>query len=132
MLFRSHEAHVLIPHGVAHAGGIFVHKGVHPLRAEDILGHIHQPGILFEKIKKMSTTELISFAMNYIGLVETNLSLSDMIALAPSVLLLKDAEIKQMQVPVRGTYSSQRISGMAVMVPDRQANIRALKEFFAD
>ena len=70
--------------------------------------------------------------MNYIGLVETNLSLSDMIALAPSVLLLKDAEIKQMQVPVRGTYSSQRISGMAVMVPDRQANIRALKEFFAD
>ena len=88
--------------------------------------------LLFEKIKKMSTTELISFAMNYIGLVETNLSLSDMIALAPSVLLLKDAEIKQMQVPVRGTYSSQRISGMAVMVPDRQANIRALKEFFAD
>ena len=88
--------------------------------------------LLFEKIKGMSTSELASFAMTNIGLIKTNLSLSDMIALAPSVLLMKDAEIKQMQIPVKGTYSSKRISGMAVLVPDRQANIKALKEFFAD
>ncbi|MBQ6645808.1 MAG: LCP family protein [Clostridia bacterium] len=88
--------------------------------------------LLFDKIKGMSTTDLASFAMKNIGLIKTNLSLSDMIALAPSVLLMKDAQIKQLQIPVRGTYSSQRISGMAVLVPDRQANIRALKEFFAD
>lgn len=86
--------------------------------------------ILFEKIKGMSTSELGSFAMKNIGLIKTNLSLSDLIALAPSILLLRDAEIKQMQIPAKGTYSHQTISGMSVLVPDRQANIRALKDFF--
>ncbi len=88
--------------------------------------------LLFDKIKGMSTADLASFAMQNISLIKTNLSLADIIALAPSVLLMKDAEFKQMQIPVRGTYTAQRVSGMSVLVPDRQANIRALKDFFTD
>ncbi|MBQ3762061.1 MAG: LCP family protein [Clostridia bacterium] len=88
--------------------------------------------MLFEKIKGMSVSDLGSFAMKNMGLIETNLSLSDIIALAPSVMLMKDAEIKQMTIPVRGAYSSKTISQMAVLVPDRQANIRALRDFFTN
>ena len=85
--------------------------------------------LLFDKIKDMSTSELGAFAMKNMGIVKTNLSLADLIALAPSVLLLKDAEIEQMQIPVKGTYEHKTISGMSVLVPDRQANIRALRTF---
>ncbi|MBQ3669784.1 MAG: LCP family protein [Clostridia bacterium] len=88
--------------------------------------------LIFDRIKSMSVSDLASFAMKNIYLIETNMSIQDLVSLAPSVLLMKDAEIKQMQVPVRGTYSSQKISGMSVLVPDRQANIKALREFFAN
>ncbi len=88
--------------------------------------------LVFDKIKSMSTSELVSFATRNLDYVETNLSFSDLIALVPSVLLMKDAEIKQLQIPLRNACQSKRISGMSVLVPDRQANVRALKEFFAN
>ena len=87
--------------------------------------------LVYEKISQMSVVEMTAFAMKNIKLVKTNISLQDMIDLAPAVLALKDSEIQQMHVPVNGGYTSQRISGMAVLVPDRQKNINALRKFFA-
>lgn len=87
--------------------------------------------ILYGKINQMSTTELMTFAMDNIYLVKTNLSLSDIVTMAPAVLALKNAEIKQMQIPIDGGYSFKTISGMSVLVPDRQANVNALKKFMA-
>lgn len=85
--------------------------------------------IIFEEICKMSLSELVSFAMDNIDLVKTNLGISDIISLAPAVLAMRDAEIRELQIPVSGGYKSQTVSGMSVLVPDRQKNANALAEF---
>lgn len=85
--------------------------------------------IIFEEICKMSLSELVSFAMDNIDIVKTNLGISDIISLAPAVLAMRDAEIRELQIPVSGGYKSQTVSGMSVLVPDRQKNANALAEF---
>lgn len=85
--------------------------------------------MIFSKIKEMSVVELISFAMKNAYLVETNLSISEIISLAPAVLALHNAEIREMRIPIDNGATSQMISGMSVIVPDRQKNYNALKEF---
>ena len=87
--------------------------------------------LIFEKITEMSVSELAGFAMKNISLVKTNMALNDLVKLAPAVLAMKGAEIQQLTIPRSNAYTSQRISGMAVLVPDRNKNIGALKEFFA-
>ena len=85
--------------------------------------------LIFDQITEMSVTELGAFAMKNITLVKTNLSISDILALAPAVLALKDAEIQELQIPLSNAYESKKISGMAVLVPNRQKNINALRDF---
>lgn len=85
--------------------------------------------IIFEEICKMSLSELVSFAMDNIDLVKTNLGISDIISLAPAVLAMRDAEIRELQIPVSGGYKSQTVSGMSVLVPNRQKNANTLAEF---
>lgn len=85
--------------------------------------------IIFEEICKMSLSELVSFAMDNIDLVKTNLGISDIISLAPAVLAMRDAEIRELQIPVSGGYKSQTVSGMSVLVPNRQKNANVLAEF---
>lgn len=88
--------------------------------------------IIFEQICTMSLSELVSFAMDNIDLVKTNLGISDIVSLAPAVLALRDAEIRELQIPVSGGYKSQTVSGMSVLVPDRQKNADALAEFLKE
>lgn len=85
--------------------------------------------LIFEEICKMSLSELVSFAMDNIDLVKTNLGISDIISLAPAVLAMRDAQIRELQIPVSGGYKSQTVSGMSVLVPDRQKNANALAAF---
>ena len=85
--------------------------------------------IIFEEICKMDYGDLVSFAMNNMDLVKTNLSLSEIIALAPAVLALKDAEIRELQIHLNTAYQSKTVSGMAVLVPDRNKNAKALADF---
>ena len=85
--------------------------------------------IIFDEVKKMSLKELISFAMKNANLIETNLTITDIISLAPAVLALQDAEIKEFRIPIDNGSTSQKISGMSVLVPDRKKNANALKEF---
>lgn len=88
--------------------------------------------IIFEQICTMSLSELVSFAMDNIDLVKTNLGISDIVSLAPAVLALRDAEIRELQIPISGGYKSQTVSGMSVLVPDRQKNANALAEFLKE
>lgn len=88
--------------------------------------------ILFGKISEMSVPQLISFAMDNMYLVKTNLSASDIITLAPAVLALKNAEITELQIPLSSAYTAQTISGMSVLVPDRQTNVNALRKFLEE
>ena len=62
-------------------------------------------------------------------LADLPLTIQEMISLAPAVLALSDAEIQEFRIPIDNGSTSQKISGMSVLVPDRQKNAKALKEF---
>lgn len=85
--------------------------------------------IIFDEIKTMSVKELISFALENAKLIETNLTISEIVSLAPAVLAMGDAEIQEFRIPIDNGSTSQKISGMSVLVPDRKKNANALKEF---
>ena len=52
-----------------------------------------------------------------------------MVKLAPAVFSLQTAEVRQLRVPVDKSFKSRTISKMAVLVPDRNKNIKAITEF---
>lgn len=85
--------------------------------------------IIFDEVKKMSVKELVNFALANANLVQTNLTIQEMMSLAPAVLAMSDAQIQEFRIPIDNGSKSQTISGMSVLVPDRQKNAKALKEF---
>lgn len=76
---------------------------------------------LYERVTEKSLTELSLLASRYIDRVDTNLTLTDMISLLPTLLSMKDAQIDQLRLPDDGDYQSKTVSGMAVLVPNLQA-----------
>ena len=77
----------------------------------------------------MSVKELVSFALQNASLIQTNLTINEIISLAPAVLAMHDAEIKEFRIPIDNGSTSKTISGMSVIVPDRKKNANALKDF---
>jgi LCP family protein required for cell wall assembly len=82
-----------------------------------------------EKVKEMPLLDLGKLAMANLDKVTTNLTVADVLKLAPAALQLKDAEVKQLRIPVDGGYKSKTISKMAVLVPNRSKNVKALTDF---
>jgi LCP family protein required for cell wall assembly len=82
-----------------------------------------------EKVKAMSMMNLGKLALDNLDKVTTNLTLSDVLKLAPAAFQLKDTEVNQLRIPVDNGYTSKTISGMAVLVPDRAKNVKALTNF---
>lgn len=68
----------------------------------------------------------------YIDRVDTNLTLTDMISLLPTLLSMKGAQINQLRLPDDGDYQSKTVSGMAVLVPDLQACRDKLSAFLQE
>lgn len=62
---------------------------------------------------------LINFCMDQ---VKTNMSVSEIYALAKDVLAIDDLRLQQAAVPKDGTYESITYKGMAVLEPDIEAN----------
>jgi LCP family protein required for cell wall assembly len=87
---------------------------------------------IFEKLSNMPLLDLIRMAVNNFSNVSTDLSLQDIVTLAPLLLAMKDAEFDQLRIPVNNGYSNQTISGMAVLVPNRNKTLTAIAEFLAD
>ena len=83
-------------------------------------------GLIFDKIKDMSLIELTRLAAYAVDRVETNLSLNDIVSLIPVMYSMKDAPIEQLTLPYEGEYQSRTVSGMAVLVPDLEANRKLL------
>ncbi len=82
-----------------------------------------------EKVRGMSMLDIGKLAMANLDQVTTNLTVADILRLAPAAFQLKDTEVKQLRIPVNKGYSSKTISGMAVLVPNRSKNVKALTEF---
>ena len=84
---------------------------------------------IFHRLTEMSLVELSTLAMTNINNVVTNLTLQDIMLLAPAMLSLKDAEIKELRLPVDGGYKFQTVRGMSVIVPDRTMTMEAIADF---
>ncbi len=84
---------------------------------------------IFHKLTEMSLVELSALAVSNIDNVVTNLTLQDMMLLAPAMLSLKDAEIEELRIPVDNGYKFQTVRGMSVIVPDRTKTMEAIAAF---
>ena len=82
-----------------------------------------------EKVKEMSMLDVGKLAMANLDKVTTNLTVADILKLAPAAFQLKDTEVKQLRIPIDKGYTSKTISGMAVLVPNREKNVKALTKF---
>lgn len=87
---------------------------------------------IMEKLKsEYSLMQLVRLAIHNLPQMYTNLTMQDVMAVAPGLLELNTEEIAQLRIPVDGGYESQTISGMAVLVPDISKNTRAIRDFLA-
>ena len=84
---------------------------------------------IFYKLADMSIVELAALAAANIDNVVTNLTLQDMMALAPALISLKDASIAELRIPVDNGYSFQTGRGMSVIVPNRTKTMEAIADF---
>ncbi|NLG25158.1 MAG: LCP family protein, partial [Clostridiales bacterium] len=82
-----------------------------------------------EVVGRMSMIDIGKLALANLDKVSTNLTLSDIMVLAPAALQLKDAEVRQLRLPIDGGYQSKTISGMSVLVPNRSKTVKALTNF---
>jgi len=84
---------------------------------------------VIEAMKGMSMMDLGKLALDNLDQVTTNLTVSDILRLAPAVFQLKDTKVKQLRIPMDHTFEIKTISDMSVLVPDRAKNAKALAKF---
>ena len=80
----------------------------------------------------MSMMDLSALAIANIDNVVTNLTLQDIMLLAPAMLSLKDAEIEELRIPLDNAYQFQTVRGMSVIVPDRTKTMEAIASFLTE
>lgn len=84
---------------------------------------------LFDKVSDMNITDANKLASAILPNVETNMTNTEMITLGTSVLGFKDKTIYQYRIPVDGTFTSETVKKMSVLMPDLPANKKLLHEF---
>ncbi|TDT50835.1 LCP family protein [Fonticella tunisiensis] len=84
---------------------------------------------LFQKIKAQGTAKIPGLVSELIPYIETSLSNKEIIDLAMEAAKFNTSSIEQFRLPVDGYFKSQNINGMAVLVPDIEANKDKLHEF---
>lgn len=80
---------------------------------------------IMEKKDAGDILPLINYAMNH---VETNMSVSDIYAMAKDVLSTDNLKMQQTCIPQEGTYQSISYEGMAVLEVDIEANKKIIEE----
>lgn len=83
---------------------------------------------LMEKAMECNTLEMLDLARKIFPLVKTDLGLLKILSLVKTGLTLDLSEIHSYRIPAEGTYVSDNIDGMAVLIPDLQANQQYLQE----
>ena len=84
---------------------------------------------LFNSIKTMNSDQLSQLINNILPMITTDMTNADitgyMVKLIP---ILPELEISTQHIPAPGTYKSCYVRGMAVLVPDLEANRAILRE----
>lgn len=86
---------------------------------------------VFKKVMTMDKLTIAGLVLKNIGKVQTDLGLDDALKLAPIVSEVADWQITTVRIPAQNCYTSETISGMAVLVPNLQKNKAALEAFFS-
>lgn len=84
---------------------------------------------IFTKAKKMSYSQLVDLAKSIMPSVSTDLTNDEILSLLTSVIRLGTTEIDQMRIPIDNSYTTNKIRGMSVLVPDMAVNKSALQKF---
>jgi polyisoprenyl-teichoic acid--peptidoglycan teichoic acid transferase len=85
--------------------------------------------VIFKKVKAQGVAKLPGVVSTLLPYVETSLSNNEITELALDALEFDTESIEQFRLPVDGTFKSQRIRGMAVLVPDLEENKTQLNKF---
>ena len=84
---------------------------------------------LFNSIKTMNSDQLSKLINNILPMITTDMTNADitgyMVKLVP---ILPELEITTQHIPASGTYQSCYVRGMAVLVPDMEANRAILRD----
>lgn len=84
---------------------------------------------MLNSVKGMSYDQMVNLVNNILPMITTDMTNSEITGYMMEILpILPELQVSTQHVPASGTYSSVYIRGMAVLVPDFQANIAMLKE----
>ncbi len=86
----------------------------------------------FTKVMGMDKMRIAALVMGNLGKVKTDLDLEDAMKLAPLVLSVDNWEMSTLRIPADNCFTSETISGMAVLVPNLEKNKVKLEAFFGD
>ncbi|NLV58780.1 MAG: LCP family protein [Clostridiales bacterium] len=85
---------------------------------------------MLSKIRTLSLPKLLGVAAKVWGSLETDLKLSDAMALLPLLRSDKELTLSGMQIPTDNGYQNDVINGMMVLVPNLKKNTQAIRNFF--
>lgn len=81
-----------------------------------------------EKVGNMSLSQQSSLLQEFLPRVHSDLTRSEVINLASMILRLKSFEVKSFAIPIDGSWSDMRVSGMDVLDIDFSANRKAWED----
>ena len=85
---------------------------------------------VYGKFRNLEFGEQMKLVQSFLGMLKMDIPLLDALSLASTVLKNQgELSAESYRVPADGTYTNQNISGMAVLVPDLEANKALLRQW---
>ncbi len=84
---------------------------------------------MLSQLKDIGPLEQYSLVSKAAPYFTTNLSNTELLALACKAVGMLESDMQEMSVPVKGAYQSKTISKMAVLVPDLPENCKEMHRF---
>ncbi len=85
--------------------------------------------VAFNKVRELSTTELMELADLLLPCLSTDLTNTEILKDVYTVASNRMSIGETYRFPLEGTYSAEIVYGMDVLVPDLEANSRALQDY---
>ena len=88
---------------------------------------------IFNKCKNLSVAQLYKLMEQVLPMLSTNMDNMTILRYAAQAApLLSGLTLQTQRIPVDGAYRSAWVSGMAVLMPDLEANRQVLREILTD
>lgn len=81
------------------------------------------------KVRGMGVIAAIDLMTKLLPQVKTNINTNESIQLAREIIAMKGTEMKQIAIPIQGSWSDKKYKGMLIISADFKKNTEALKSF---